>query len=87
MFTICQLAFGSGACAPQPCSCCRRCLTDTNLHPVCDAKADILTYPSARAEAVWGYLRTSLSCSGRLDLMPLVDGEDLEGLQRQLPLQ
>jgi hypothetical protein len=44
-------------------------------------------YPSASAEAVWGYLRTSLSCSGRLDLMPLVDGEDLEGLQRQLPLQ
>ncbi len=35
---------------------------------------------------MWGYLRTSLSCSGRLDLMPLVEGEDLEKLQQQLPL-
>ncbi len=41
---------------------------------------------SCSAEAVWGYLRTSLSCAGRLDLMPLVDAEDLEALQRQLPL-
>ncbi len=41
---------------------------------------------NARSSNVWGYLRTSLSCSGRLDLIPSVDDEDLGRLQQQLPL-
>lgn len=41
---------------------------------------------NARSSNVWGYLRTSLSCSGRLDLIPSVDDEDLALLQQQLPL-
>jgi peroxin-5 len=39
------------------------------------------------ATHVWGYLRTSLACAGRTDLMPAVDAEDLSTLQEQLPLQ
>ncbi len=38
------------------------------------------------ADHVWGYLRTSLACSGRLDLMGAVDGKDLAKLQEALPL-
>lgn len=38
------------------------------------------------AHSVWGYLRTSLACAGRLDVMPLLDAEDLSALQEQLPL-
>ncbi|KAK9841528.1 hypothetical protein WJX74_007257 [Apatococcus lobatus] len=41
---------------------------------------------NARSSNVWGYLRTSLSCSGRLDLIPSVDDEDLRRMQQQLPL-
>ena len=39
-----------------------------------------------RAAAVWGYLRTSLACAGRLDLTGALDREDLAALQEALPL-
>lgn len=39
-----------------------------------------------RATAVWGYLRTSLSCAGRLDLVLALDEQDLNTLQKALPL-
>jgi peroxin-5 len=39
-----------------------------------------------RADSVWGYLRTSLACAGRMDLIPLLDAQDLKALQQQLPL-
>ena len=38
------------------------------------------------ASSVWGYLRTSLACAGRMDLMAAVDNEDLPSLQEALPL-
>lgn len=38
------------------------------------------------AGAVWGYLRTSVMCEGREDLMALVDQQNLTALQRLLPL-
>ena len=38
------------------------------------------------AESVWGYLRISLGCCGRIDLMEAVDRQDLERLQREFPL-
>lgn len=39
-----------------------------------------------RATNVWGYLRTSLACSGKLELMQAVDEEDLAQLQTELPI-
>jgi hypothetical protein len=39
-----------------------------------------------RGEAVWGYLRTSLVCAGRSDLLAALDEKDLEQLQKALPL-
>lgn len=39
------------------------------------------------AAHVWGYLRTSLACAGRLELMPLVDEHDLTKLTDALPLE
>lgn len=38
------------------------------------------------ASSVWGYLRTSLICGAREDLLQAVDECDLERLQRALPL-
>jgi len=38
------------------------------------------------AGSVWGYLRTSLLCAGRDDLLELVEKEDLAALQQALPL-
>lgn len=45
--------------------------------------------PSAAVSplAVWGYLRTSLTCAARQDLLAAVDAEDLPALQRELPLE
>ncbi|KAI7842283.1 hypothetical protein COHA_003924 [Chlorella ohadii] len=40
-----------------------------------------------RAVAVWSYLRTSLTCAGRQDLLPAADAEDLLALQKALPLE
>lgn len=37
--------------------------------------------------AVWGYLRTSLTCAARQDLLSAADAEDLPALQRELPLE
>jgi len=31
-----------------------------------------------QAVNVWGYLRTSLACSGKVELMPAIDEEDLQ---------
>ena len=42
--------------------------------------------PPSGAHQVWGYLRTSLACAGRAELMAAVDGMDQEALARQLPL-
>ncbi|PNH01374.1 Peroxisome biogenesis protein 5 [Tetrabaena socialis] len=42
---------------------------------------------NAAAEHVWGYLRTSLACSGRLELMGAVESKDLAALQTALPLE
>ena len=40
-----------------------------------------------QAVNVWGYLRTSLACSGKLELMPAVDEENLQHLQLELPIE
>ncbi|KAL4445746.1 hypothetical protein ABPG77_008945 [Micractinium sp. CCAP 211/92] len=40
-----------------------------------------------RASSVWGYLRTSLTCAARQDLLSAADAEDLPALQRELPLE
>ena len=36
---------------------------------------------------MWGYLRTSLACAGKLELMGAVDAKDLTQLQAALPLE
>ena len=41
---------------------------------------------ACRASNVWGYLRTSLSCAGRMDLLPAIEDQDLGKLQSELPL-
>jgi peroxin-5 len=41
---------------------------------------------NAHSSSVWGYLRTSLICGGRVDLLPAVDENDIEALRRALPL-
>ncbi|KAG2487453.1 hypothetical protein HYH03_014020 [Edaphochlamys debaryana] len=41
---------------------------------------------NAGAEHVWGYLRTSLACGGRMELMGAVDAKDMGALQKALPL-
>jgi len=38
------------------------------------------------AASVWGYLRSSLTCGDRTDLLAAVADSDLEALQRALPL-
>jgi peroxin-5 len=38
------------------------------------------------ASHVWGYLRTSLACAGRVELMGAVDAQDVGSLQAALPL-
>lgn len=38
------------------------------------------------AVAVWGYLRTSLSCAAKEDLLQFAEDEDINALQRALPL-
>ena len=48
--------------------------------------APVAHVPCALLPAVWGYLRTSLTCAGRQDLLPAVDAEDLLTLQQALPL-
>ena len=40
-----------------------------------------------QAVNVWGYLRTSLACSGKVELMPAIDEEDLQQLQMELPIE
>ena len=39
-----------------------------------------------QAESAWGYLRISLGCCGRIELMEAVDNKDLETLQKHFPL-
>jgi peroxin-5 len=39
-----------------------------------------------RAESVWGYLRVSLGCCGRVELMDAVDSKDLTRLRDEFPL-
>ena len=39
-----------------------------------------------RASSVWGYLRTSLACAGRADLLEAADAEDAAAIERALPL-
>lgn len=41
---------------------------------------------NARSSTVWGYLRTSLICGSRDDLLALVEENNLEALQNALPL-
>lgn len=38
------------------------------------------------AAHVWGYLRTSLACAGQIELLAAVDKQDVEALQKALPL-
>lgn len=38
------------------------------------------------ASSVWGYLRTSLACAGRADLLEAADREDAAAIERALPL-
>ncbi|KDD74974.1 hypothetical protein H632_c953p0, partial [Helicosporidium sp. ATCC 50920] len=40
-----------------------------------------------RATSVWSYLRTSLTCAGRADLMEHAAAENLPAMQQALPLQ
>ncbi|GIL45262.1 hypothetical protein Vafri_2556, partial [Volvox africanus] len=42
---------------------------------------------NAAAEHVWGYLRTALACSGKLELMVAIDNKNLAALQEALPLE
>ena len=35
---------------------------------------------------LWGYLRTSLVCCGKMDLMELLHDSDLDALSKELPL-
>ncbi|GIL78820.1 hypothetical protein Vretimale_176 [Volvox reticuliferus] len=42
---------------------------------------------NAAADHVWGYLRTALACSGKLELLAAVDSKDLATLQAALPLE
>ncbi|GAB4823917.1 hypothetical protein N2152v2_010963 [Parachlorella kessleri] len=39
-----------------------------------------------KAGSVWGYLRTSLACAGRMDLMEVAEKQDLSALTRELSL-
>lgn len=39
------------------------------------------------ASHVWGYLRTSLACAGRMELMGAVDSMDVNALGSALPLE
>lgn len=41
---------------------------------------------NAHSSSVWGYLRSSLICSGREDLLHAVDDNNLRALQQALPL-
>jgi peroxin-5 len=43
-------------------------------------------YCYTQAESAWGYLRISLGCCGRIELMEAVDNKDLETLQKHFPL-
>lgn len=64
----------------------------------CMAQANVANYEQSarfyvralglnpRAASVWGYLRTSLACAGRMDLMQHVHESDLESLSKELPL-
>lgn len=52
---------------------------------VCGILTDGVGY-ACRASNVWGYLRTSLSCAGRMDLLPAIEDQDLGKLQSELPL-
>ena len=45
-----------------------------------------LMWALRRATNVWAYLRTSLTCAGRMDLLPAVEDQDLAKLQSELPL-
>ena len=45
-----------------------------------------LTLNARGAQGAWAYLRSALSCAGRLDLLGAADAEDLAALQRALPL-
>jgi hypothetical protein len=42
---------------------------------------------NAGAGAVWGYLRTSLTCAERQDLLAAAEARDLAALQAALPLE
>jgi hypothetical protein len=65
---------------------------------VCPMQANIGNYETSarfyiralgmnpRASSTWGYLRTSLACSGRMDLMELVHDSNLDALSKELPL-
>ena len=39
-----------------------------------------------KASLVWGYLRNTLTCADRMDLVEAADREDLAVLQRELGL-
>ncbi|KAK9799703.1 hypothetical protein WJX73_000203 [Symbiochloris irregularis] len=41
---------------------------------------------NSRASNVWGYLRNSLACAGLMDLMPAVEQENLQALEKALSL-
>ncbi len=41
---------------------------------------------NASASNVWGYLRTSLACAGRMDLMDACENSDVGALTAALPL-
>ena len=43
--------------------------------------------PPHPPHTVWGYLRTSLTCAGREELLGAADSEDLAALQAALPLE
>jgi peroxin-5 len=41
---------------------------------------------NSQAASVWGYLRTSVTCAGRDELLRAVDDEDLNTITTALPL-
>lgn len=41
---------------------------------------------NSQAAPVWSYLRTSVTCAGRDELLQAVDDEDLEAITAAMPL-
>ena len=88
-----------GIAPPAACSSKKHSLRHLRLpHMLARAQANVGDYEASarfyvralqlnpQAASVWGYLRNSLACAGRMDLMGAFEAEDLPALQQALPL-